>query len=145
MRHILHSRDVFLFEQNRSYYRTFRFLTLKLRKLVKKAGKNQRLNYSAVNRSTFRYANTGLIPPQNERGKINGGGVSFRHATCDQVLLNYFILKRSWQTRNNSYRVRSYAVCLASVSLRFRSKESREELRVKDLAKNGTSKRARRG
>ena len=52
---------------------------------------------------------------------------AFRQATCDQVLLNYFILKRSWQTRNNSYRVRSYVVCLASVSLRFRSKESREE------------------
>ena len=60
---------------------------------------------------------------------------AFRKATCDQVLLNYFISKRSWQTRNNSYRVRSYVVCLASVSLRFWSKESREERNSKTWRK----------
>ena len=51
-------------------------------------------NYSAENRSKFRYANTGLIPPAKWRKKKSMTVrrlrmlAAFRQATCDQVLLN---------------------------------------------------------
>ena len=55
------------------------------------------------------------------------------------VVLRDYNVTHVWR----KFRTCSFIACVASVSVRFRSKE--RGTRVKDRAKNGTSKRAERG
>ena len=85
----------------------------------------------------------------NENGEKTKIGLISKKATL-QVQHTFFVHFFAVVLRDHNvthvwrkFRTCSFIACVASVSVRFRSKE--RGTRVKDRAKNGTSKRAERG